>query len=131
MTWTYSGNPASTPTATVRFLVGDTIPTDPLSTDEEIEWALTIHDNIYSAAALVANAIAIKFSTMKVSVKIGPIAEEYGNRAEFYSKMARELNNKASSNVTLNIYAGGISQSDKAGQAEDNKGVFSIGMNDE
>lgn len=103
MAWTYSENPASTPKDAVRFLVGDTISTDPLASDEELVWALSLNSNIYAAASIIADSIATKFATMKVSVRIGPISEEYGNRATFYANRAKELKNKASDNSTLNI----------------------------
>lgn len=103
MAWSYSGNPASTPKDAVRYLVGDTVSTDPLTTDEEIAWALAQNSNIYVAASIVAETIATKFATMKTSVRIGPISEEYGNRAVFYANQAKELKNKASDKSTLNI----------------------------
>lgn len=130
MAWTYSGDPASSDRDTVRFLVGDTVTTDPLATDEEIAWALGINSNVYIAASMIAESLATKFATMKVSVKIGPISEEYGNRAEFYAKRAKELKNNASANATLIPYAGGISLSDKEGLDSDNETIFKVGMDD-
>jgi hypothetical protein len=125
MTWTYAGNPATNTTATVRFLVGDTVSTDPLATDEEIAWALTVYSDVYKAAALVAENIATKFATMKVSVKIGPIAEDYGNRAEFYAKRAKELKNNASSKTTMDVYSAPVDYNGIEKVAS-----FTIGMTD-
>lgn len=130
MAWTYSGNPSSTTKDAVRFLVGDTVATEPLATDEEIAWALSIQTDIHNASALVARSIATKFATMKVSVKIGPIAEEYGNRAEFYSNRAKELESYVSQIMALDIYAGGISKTDRDNVDPDKQTSFSIGMTD-
>lgn len=130
MTWSYTGNPASSSKDAIRFLVGDTVSTDALVTDEEIAWALTQNTNVNIAASIIAKGLATKFATMKVSVKIGPISEEYGNRAKFYSDRAKELEKTAYEGTTLNIYGGGISASDKAIQSSDYAGSFSKGMTD-
>jgi hypothetical protein len=131
MAWTYTDSPQTVPADAVRFLAGDTVLSDPLVSDAEIDFALSINSNVNAAAAIIADAIATKFATMKISVKIGPISEEYGNRAEFYAKRAKELKNVASSSgTTLEIYAGGISKTDKAGLDSDNAGSFSMGMHD-
>jgi hypothetical protein len=123
MSWTYSGNPSTTNKDAVRFLVGDTDNLDPLATDEEIEWALMLKTNIYNAASLIASGIATNLARLKISVKIGPISEEYGDRAKFYSARAKELTDMASSNMAILVYAGGIIDvsTDPA---------FSVGMHD-
>jgi hypothetical protein len=125
MTWTYAGNPASTPTAQVRFLVGDTVSTDPLCTDEEIAWALTQNTDARFAASMIADSIAMKFATMKQSVKIGPIAEDYGRRAEYYALRAKELKVTAVGTSTLNIYDPPVNVDGTEKIAN-----FSIGMTD-
>ena len=62
MTWTYSGNPAANERDAVRFLVADTDSTDPLITDEEIAYLLTLYTEAPHAAVGAARAIAAKFS---------------------------------------------------------------------
>lgn len=62
MTWTYSGNPTSSDRDAVRFLVADTDSTDPLITDEEIAYLLTLYTEAPHAAVGAARAIAAKFS---------------------------------------------------------------------
>lgn len=124
MAWTYSGNPANTPRDAVRFLVGDTKADTPLSTDEEIAWALTQNDNVYGAAAIVAQAVSVYFATLAESTEIGPIKITYGRRAEFYAKRAKEFEYKASTSQSFVVYAGGTSDN------LDNDPNFTIGMND-
>lgn len=123
MSWTYSGDPSVSNKDAIRFLVGDTNGADPLATDEEIEWALALKSNIYNAAALIASGIAINLARLKISFKIGPISEEYGDRAKFYAARAKELSELASTNATISVYAGGISEVETLPS-------FSVGMHD-
>lgn len=62
MTFTYSGDPASSNRDAVRFMVGDTDSTDPLLSDSEIAYLLSVHVEAPSAAVGAARAIAGKFS---------------------------------------------------------------------
>lgn len=62
MTWTYTGNPASSDRDAVRFLVADTDSTDPLISDEEIAYLLDLYTEAPHAAVGAARAIAAKFS---------------------------------------------------------------------
>lgn len=114
MGWTYSGDPSLSNKDAVRFLIGDTQSDSPLSTDEEIEWSLSINnDNIYRSAADIAEGIAAYFATQAETTVIGPIREENGRRAELYSKKAVELKRKAQEKGSLTFYAGGLSVSEK------------------
>jgi hypothetical protein len=126
MGWSYSGDPKESNLDAVRFLVGDTIESDQLTTDEVIEWALGTVADIYNAAALVANGIATNFARLKISVKIGPIAEDYGDRAKFYASRAQALTALAGSNSAMDISI--VSSYSANGIL--NTGIFDIGMND-
>lgn len=132
MAWTYSGNPAANSKDEVRYLVGDTQSNDQLTTDEEIAWALSQNsDNTHQAAAWVAKSISAYFARLAESTEIGPIKIQYGKRAETYEKKAIDLENRASTQFTsIDIYAGGISQSDKDSLDQDNATVFRIGQMD-
>jgi hypothetical protein len=123
MSWTYSGDPSKSNKDAVRFLVGDTDQLDQLSTDEEIDWALLLKTNIYNAASLIASGIATNLARLKISVKIGPISEEYGDRAKFYAARAKELNDMASSNMAILVYGGGIID-------VSSNPAFTVGMHD-
>lgn len=132
MAWTYSGNPASSKKDEVRYLVGDTQVDSPLSTDEEIAWALSQNaNNANNAAVWVAKAISAYFSTLAEITEIGPIKIQYGKRSESYEKRAKELERNSDSKFTSVIaYAGGISKADKATLDDDNATVFKIGQDD-
>lgn len=60
MTWSYSGDPSSSSTDAVRFLLGDTDSTNELTvSNEEIGWLLNEWDqNVYFAAAAAAEQMA-------------------------------------------------------------------------
>lgn len=62
MTWTYSGDPAANDRDAVRFLVADTDSTDPLISDEEIAYLISLFAEPPLAAVGAARAIAAKFS---------------------------------------------------------------------
>lgn len=66
MTWTYSGDPTTSPRDAVRFWCQDTLAERPLLADEEIDYlvglAAPIWDHDVATAALAADAIVAKFS---------------------------------------------------------------------
>lgn len=118
MTWTYGGNPAASDSAAIRFLIGDTVSSAPLVTDEEIAWALTQNTNVYGAAEIIVNGLASKFCTLS-NATVGPIKVEYTTRAEVFLKMAKSFKYKAEAKASLDVYGGGISYSDEETQKED------------
>jgi hypothetical protein len=111
MTWSYSGNPASSELDEVRFLVGDTDTTDQLVQNEEISWALTEEANPRMAAARVALALALKFSR-KADKQVGDLRIAYSSLYKHYLEVAEALKADAAT-VGVVPYAGGISISDK------------------
>lgn len=135
MAWTYSGDPSLSNKDAVRFLTGDTQSDSPLSTDEEIEWSLSINNNnIYRSAADIAEGIAAYFATQAETTVIGPIREENGRRAELYAKKAAELKRKAQEKGSITFYAGGLSVSEKIASQSDSDSVqpaFYVGMGEE
>lgn len=133
MSWSYSGDPNEEPKDAVRFLVGDTHSDDGFVSDEEIEWALSQNSNVYAAGAIVADALSTYFATQASSVSIGPIKEEYTQRAKDYTLRAKELSNKAAGKVALTFFAGGLSVADKEASTLNTSLVqpaFKIGKDD-
>ena len=55
MSWTYSGDPATSDKDAVRFLTGDTDAGDQLASDEEIAYALSQRPDVRLAAAVVCD----------------------------------------------------------------------------
>lgn len=91
MSWSYD-DPSSSSTDAVRFLIGDTDESDPLLSDEEIEYALsTAGGSVYQAAHDACYAIASKMSRMATSKSVGDLSLSYANRAQAFRDQAERL----------------------------------------
>lgn len=121
MTWSYSGDPASTSKDTVRFYVQDTVSADQQVSDEEITFLLTDeNEDVLRAAARTAEAISAKYAR-QVDKTVGGLQLSAGRRQQKYADLAKQLWTRANA-VGAGIpspYAGGISQSDKDEQEAD------------
>jgi hypothetical protein len=103
MTWTYSGNPASSDRDAVRFLVADTDTTDQLITDEEIAYLIGLYTEAPLAAVGAARAIAAKFSRQSDQARgIGDLnlSESMSQKSTQYHHLADHLQG-LSSGITL------------------------------
>lgn len=117
MSWSYSGDPDSSPKDLVRFLTGDTDDCEKLLSDEEIHHFLKRFNNgALMSAMRCCEAIAAKFSR-RVSEAAGPVKIEFQQAAEGYRKMALDLRRRMAIE-TSTPYAGGISVTDKQNQAQ-------------
>ncbi len=123
MSWTYVlGTLATTPKDQVRLLIGDTDTTEQLLQDEEISLLLSLENNdIYRTGWRACDAIAAEYARKADRVVGGPSS---GLRLmasqKFKQYTARALQLKRQSAVrNANVYAGGISISDKQVVEED------------
>jgi len=96
MTWTYSADPTSSPKDAVRFLIGDTLDSDPQVQDEEINFnLLEVNNEIYRAAANTCLNISSIYArqAQQVSKTVGglSLSQEYADRGQRYEKLASEL----------------------------------------
>src|SRR3954465_5880659 len=92
MTWTYSGNPSTSTTDEIRFLIGDTDPDDELLQDEEIQYLYntwyTIYGTVFYVASIACETIAASYareashSADGVSVQLGEIQAKFTKQAE-------------------------------------------------
>lgn len=98
MTWTY------TPDFTlsrdkVRLILGDTVSTTPLVTDEEIAWAVTENNSdLYLAAALLCDSLSGRFASQATTSKtVGSLSlsKSYGEQSTRWSTRAAELRAQA------------------------------------
>ena len=113
MSWTYGNDPANDDTDACRYFIGDTDSTDPLVTDEEIEFQLQLADgNYFNASAELAEALAAKFARY-ATIKTADVTVDYSARAQMYTAMAEKLRAGAAAKSGIRLYAGGISLSDK------------------
>lgn len=115
--WTYSGDPASSPLDATRYLVGDTLETDQLLQDEEIQYELTQSSNVLLAAARCCEAIASKFARLADS-SIGQTSIKASQKYLQYSTRAAQLRRRAT--VKSTPFSGSM----------DSEVIFSKGMMD-
>ncbi|MDD5034850.1 MAG: hypothetical protein PHE55_08845 [Methylococcaceae bacterium] len=114
MTWSYSGNPASSDMDKVRWLIGDTATADQLVTNEEITAALVDNPQPQLAAAACLRALAALFSR-RASRTVGSVSIQLSDVAKAFSDRAKELDpSGATSGAALPLPRfGGISRTDK------------------
>lgn len=96
-TYTYSGDPSTSPKDSVRFLAqatGEDKATGFVS-DEEINWLLTQEPNVYLAAALVADRVSSYFGAQR-SKTVGPLSISGTDQARNYAELAKTLRSQAS-----------------------------------
>lgn len=110
--WTYSGDPATSKSDAVRFLVGDTNPTEPQLQDGEVAFCVAQRSTVYGAAAMACLQIATGYSRQADSVQ-GPTRTLYSSRARAYAARAAQYESLAAARGGGMPYAGGISVSDK------------------
>lgn len=122
MTFTYSSTDLSTDLAKVRRIIGDTDSTDPLLTDEEIAYYLTVDDNVFGAAALCAKAIQATFARL-ADTTIESVSVKYSQRAKQYASLAEDLEKQAAANDLVSPSVLGISKDAMQTQREDDDRV--------
>lgn len=97
MTWSFSGNPASSNLDHVRVLIGDIDTSDQLVSDEIINFQLTQNSNdVFLAAEAVCLGLAGKFAR-KVDTSVESVRVSYSNLYKQYIEMARRYKQQASS----------------------------------
>jgi hypothetical protein len=110
VSWTYTGNPASSTLDAVRFEIGDTLSTDPELSDEEITWVITQESNLKYAAAAACDRVAARYAR-KVEKSVGQLKLSMQQKFDQYLKLASRL--RAQGGSAPIPFAGGISVADK------------------
>lgn len=135
--WTYDPTTLSDSNVyQVRRLIGDVIPDDQQLDDNEIALAITLWPgNIWMQASECCRWIAAQYSRKVDSTAPGALTTHFSSQASAYSRRADEYERKGMlrSPGAAQIYAGGISVSDKQTQELDTDRVspqFNIGMSD-
>ena len=109
MTWSYK-NPDNNSTDLIRFLIGDTIESDPLLQDEEVNYFLnTVKLSINASACECVLAIIAKISR-EYDQSVGPVKYTLSQRVKHFKELLKKLEVKRSTGVSP--YCGGISISD-------------------
>ena len=118
MSWSYSGDPKTSPKDTIRFYVGDKNEKDPLLQDEEIQFMLDTKSQyqLEEIAAQCCEAIAADFSRL-ADKAIDDLKVTYSQKAAQYIKMAAALRKR------------GNDESDFISTGTTTKPAFRRGMN--
>lgn len=124
MTWTYSGDPASSSRDAVRFWIGDTDTDDQLLNDEELDFLLAAaDDNIGAAAMNAVRGLIGKFARM-VDRSHGDLSVRASQRAAQYRDLLKTLS------ARFDTAAAYVSVNGVASTYETDNDKFWIGMHD-
>jgi hypothetical protein len=115
MSYTYSGNPASSSRDAVRYLLNDTSTGSMEMNDAEIEWLVAEKTNVYRAAAQGARQLAAQANNSVASKTVGSLTLTYSERAQKWMDLAATLETAANKGLggAIRPYSGGISKTDK------------------
>jgi len=116
MSWSYTGDPSARDLDMVRFLIGDTDQNDIQLEDETINGLLAVSSGTAFAAFRCANALAAKYARL-VNKSIGDLSISYGQRADAYRKLAKQLQVEAS--ASLDAYSSALYIADKQANEAD------------
>lgn len=106
MSWSYSGDPSTSPLDYYRFTIGDTDEDNQLFQDEEIEYVISSNNEnstyiLYSLYSTLAN----KFSMSATKKTLGPQSVDYSERQRYWMERAKYYEAlKASSGISLPCY---------------------------
>lgn len=119
MTWTYSGDPASSDEDAVRFLIGDTVSSEKLVEDEEITWTVSQWNDIYMAAAAVCDAISASYA-VEGNVSADGMSFSGLDVASSFAKRASQLRRMSGwQRQASEPYVGGISWAERVKADQD------------
>lgn len=113
----YGNDPVNSQPDEVRFLVGDTDVSNPLLSDDEVDYLLAKEGSALLGAARAAEVLAAKFQSQASERQVGPLRIRFERRVEHYSTLARQLRITAATKESAAPYAGGISRQDKSTRA--------------
>lgn len=101
MAWTYNVAELSTSELfQVRFMIGDTVQSDPLLQDEEINLLINECGNVRSAAVECCDRISSSFAR-QADFDLGPHSVKASQRSKRYEELAKKLRNKTGLAVPL------------------------------
>jgi len=126
MSYTYTGDPTTSPKDEVRFLSGDVDMQNPELTDAEVIYCICqVYGSManapamgnYLPAAYAADNIASKYARMS-DKSVGDLHISYSNRFQQFQQMAQRLRARAT-NAIIPPWAGGELYSQKAVNTHD------------
>jgi len=118
MTFTYTGDPASSDRDAVRFWIGDTDDDNVLLSDEEIAYANSVHGNVFFTSAALCEQLAATGNSITGGVlKVGDLQEDRGSLSDHFNSLAKSLRRKGMMQAVPIV--GGTSIADKQSAAND------------
>jgi len=113
MVWTYDTSAiGTTALPQIRMLIGDTVSTEPLLSDEEINFAYQRRSSVNGAAAMCARSISAKFSRLS-DTEVGIQKMALSQKSAQYKALADDLEQLDDSTGGAIPFCGGISISSK------------------
>jgi hypothetical protein len=96
MTFTYSGDPSTSTRNAVRFLINDTVSTDALFSDEELNYLISEWGtNVYEISRAACEVLVSRFSRLadSTSKSVGDISvsESYSAKSKQYQDLANSF----------------------------------------
>ncbi len=130
MVWSYSGDPSTSTTDRIRFLIGDTDSCDQLVSNEEVDWAFSVEPQVETAAATLLEHLATKYARLS-DMRVGDISKSLSQLSGQFEERAKKL--RSLSTTCVLPFVGGLSKAGKQTLAENDDAVqpnFVIGQDD-
>lgn len=106
MSWSYSGNPASSMLDECRFLLGDTIEAEPIMQDEEIQYIIDSYSPNKDQVMYQLFSRAATLFARDIKRSLGPQSEDPTERLKFFKEKADSYKAKlTSAGLSLPKYA--------------------------
>lgn len=106
MSWSYSGNPESSPLDECRFLVGDTIEDEPIMQDEEIGYLIGAYGTNRNQLLYQLFSRAATLFARDIKRSLGPQSEDPTERLKYFRDTAAQYKAMTVSNgLSLPTYA--------------------------
>lgn len=106
MSWSYSGNPASSKMDECRFLLGDTNEYAPIMQDEEIQYILDTFGGNQNQVMYQLFSRAATLFARDIKRSLGPQSEDPTERLKYFKEQAASYKSKlASAGLSIPRYA--------------------------
>lgn len=96
MSWSYSGNPASSEMDELRFIIGDTNVSEPIMQDEELEYLITEYGSNRNLLMYQAFTRAATLFARDIKRSLGPQSEDPTERLKYFKDQASSYKAKLS-----------------------------------
>lgn len=97
MSWTYSGDPANSQVDECRFLLGDTVATEPIMQDEEIQYIIDTYGPNRNKILYQLFSRAATLFARDIKRSLGPQSEDPTERLKYFKEKAASYKAQISS----------------------------------